>query len=338
MSVVNQGIEMLTIFPWQQAIWQHLTAYIEQQRIPQALLMVGASGLGKRHLADIYAGALLCQTPQAAGVACGACAACKLYHAQTHADYLVIEPDEAGKVIGIDKIRQLTVKLALKPQFAGFRLVIMQPADSLNTASANAFLKCLEEPTERTCFILITDQPAKLPATIRSRCQKISFAAADRQVAGDWLAAQGVAEHSEQLLSLAQGAPLLAKAYADLGFMQHRQAYFQDWLDIAADKTNLLVVAEKWQKQEIVALSVLLTWLSSWIVDIVKLQCQSASLAINNPDFKKPLQAFAERLELTRLYHFYDKVLRSRSQLATQVNKLLLLETLLIDWSHLNSV
>jgi DNA polymerase-3 subunit delta' len=337
MSAVNQRLEISTIFPWQQAIWQHLTAYIEQQRIPQALLLVGASGLGKRHLAELYAGALLCQTPLATGVACGVCVACKLYHAQTHADYLVIEPDEAGKAIGIDKIRQLTVKLALKPQYDGFRLVIMQPADSLNTASANAFLKCLEEPTERTCFILITDQPAKLPATIRSRCQKISFVAADRQIARDWLAAQGVSEQCGQLLSLAQGAPLLAKVYADHGFIKHRQAYFQDWLDIAAGKNNLLLVAEKWQKQEIVALPILLTWLSSWIVDIVKLQCQNAALEINNPDFKKPLQAFAERLELTRLYHFYDKVLRSRSQLATQANKLLLLETLLIDWSHLNS-
>ena len=338
MSAVNQGLEIPIIFPWQQAVWQHLTAYIEQQRVPQALLLVGASGLGKRHLADIYAGALLCQTPPAAGVACGLCVACNLYHAQTHADYLVIEPDEAGKAIGIDKIRQLTVKLALKPQYDGFRFVIIQPADSLNTASANAFLKCLEEPTERTCFILITDQPAKLPATIRSRCQKISFAAADPQVAVDWLTAQGVLEHGEQLLGLAQGAPLLAKAYADQGLMQYRHTYFQDWLDIAAGKTNLLLVAEKWQKQEIVALTVLLTWLSSWIVDIVKLQCQSAELEIYNADFKKPLQALAERLELNRLFPFYDKVLRSRSQLSTQANKLLLLESLLIDWLHLNSI
>ena len=337
MSAVKPRLEIPAIFPWQQAVWRHLTAYIEQQRIPQALLLVGGQGLGKRHLADIYAGALLCQSPLAAGVACGSCAACHLYAAQTHPDYLVVEPEEAGKAIGIDKIRQLLVKLALKPQYDGFRLVIIQPADSLNTASANAFLKCLEEPTERTCFILLTEQAAKLPATIRSRCQKISFAAAERQVASDWLAAQGVVAQRELLLGLAQGGPLLAKAYADQGFMQHRQSCFQEWLDLAAGKTSLLLVAEKWQKQEFVALFVLLTWLSSWIVDIVKLQCLIEEQNINNPDFKIPLQAFAERLELSRLYLYYDKVLRSRAQLATQANKLLLVETLLIDWLHLNS-
>ena len=115
------------------------------------------------------------------------------------------------------------------------------------------------------------------------------------------------------------------------------QTYFQDWLNIATGNTSLLGVAEKWQKQEFVALFVLLTWLSSWIVDIVKLQCLIEEQNINNPDFKIPLQAFAERLELSRLYLYYDKVLRSRAQLATQANKLLLVETLLIDWLHLNS-
>ena len=325
------------VFPWQQAAWRRLVGYIELQRLPQALLLTGTRGLGKRSLAEVFAGALLCQTPPSPGAACGGCAACKLFQAQTHADYLLIEPDEEGKAIGIDKIRQLTVKLALKPHYDAFRIVIIQPADSLNSASANAFLKCLEEPTERTCIILISEQPAKLPATVRSRCQKINLAAADRQVAGDWLAAQGVTEQHEQLLRMAQGAPLLAKYYAEHGFMQFRQAYFQDWLAVAAGSTQLLLVAEKWQKQEIVALSIVFSWLSSWIVDIVKLQCQMGALEINNLDFKKPLQVFAERLELSRLYQYYDKVLRSRSLLATQVNKLLLLESLLIDWSHLNS-
>ena len=324
------------IFPWQQAVWRHLSDYIAQQRIPQALLLSGNPGFGKRHLADIYAGALLCVTPPAVGVACGVCAACKLFQAQTHADYMVIAPDEPGKAIGIDKIRQLTGKLALKPQYAAYRLVIIQPADSLNTASANAFLKCLEEPTERTCFILISDQAAKLPATIRSRCQIINVAA-DKQLAAHWMAAQGLAEHGEQLLKMAQGAPLLAKFYAEHKFMQQRQDFFQDCLQIAAGKSNLLLIAEKWQKQEIVELKILINWLSSWIVDIVKLKFQIDAAEIENSDFKNPLQELAERLELTRLYQYYDQLLRSRSQLATQANKLLLIESLFIDWSQLNT-
>lgn len=325
------------VFPWQQAIWQHLLGYIEQQRIPQALLLTGAAGWGKRHLADVYAAALLCQKTSTHGLACGWCPGCKLLQAKTHPDYISMEPDEPGKAIGIDKVRQLIVKLALKPQFEAYRVVIFQPADALNTASANAFLKCLEEPSERTCFILISDQPSKLPATIRSRCQKINCTLPDAQVAINWLSQQGVRDEAEQLLNMTQGAPLLAKYYAEQNFTRLRREYFEAWLQIANGKGNLLAAAEQWQKQESIDLAVLLVWLCSWLMDIVKLAHRVDTEAIDNPDFKKSLQALAERLELKRLYQYYDTLLRSRSQLATQINKQLLTERLLIDWAQLNN-
>lgn len=327
---------LVSVYPWQQPIWQHLRGYIEQQRIPQALLLTGVQGLGKRQLADVYAAALLCNKPTSDGLACGQCSACKLLEAQTHPDYISIAPDEPGKAIGIDRIRRLIVNLALKPQFDAYRMVIFEPADALNTASANAFLKCLEEPTERTCFILISEQPAKLPATIRSRCQKIHCECPDPKSAGDWLVQQGVNGDSRTLLTMAQGAPLLAKYYGEQDFIRIRQESFDAWLKIAQGKSNLLAVAEQWQKQEIVDLHVLMTWLISWLTDIVKLAHGADPDGLSNPDFKKPLQAFAERLELKALYRYYDTVLSSRAQLATQLNKQLLTERLLIDWSQLN--
>lgn len=326
----------VSVYPWQQALWLHLVGYIEQQRIPQALLLTGVAGLGKRHLAEVYAASLLCHAPTALGRACGACAGCKLYQAKTHPDYLTIEPDEPGKAIGIDKIRQLIVKLALKPQFEAYRFVIFQPADALNTASANAFLKCLEEPSERTCFILISDQPSKLPATIRSRCQKIHCERPDNRVVGDWLRQQGIKDDIDKLLTMAQGAPLLAKYYGEHQFISLRRECFDAWQQIAHGKGNLLAVAEQWQKQDAIDLSVLLAWIASWLADMVKLAHGIDIVGLENPDFKKPLQALAERLELKRLYQYYDAVLISRSQLATQINKQLLTERLLIDWSQLN--
>lgn len=328
--------DSLSFYPWQQAIWQHLAGYIEQQRIPQALLLTGVAGLGKRHLAEVYAASLLCQARGANGQACGSCAGCKLYQAQTHPDYLTMEPDEPGKAIGIDKVRQLIVKLALKPQYEAYRLVIFQPADALNTSSANAFLKCLEEPGERTSFILISDQPSKLPATIRSRCQKIHFERPDNQVVGDWLRQQGIKDDIDKLLRMAQGAPLLAKHYAEHQFIPIRRECFEAWRQVADGKGNLLAVAEQWQKQEAIDLSVLLAWIAGWLADMVKLAHGIDGADLENPDFKKSLQALAERLEFKRLYQYYDTVLNCRSQLATQINKQLLTERLLIDWSQLN--
>jgi DNA polymerase-3 subunit delta' len=327
---------MNEIYPWQQALWQHLLDYIQQQRIPQALLVTGAAGLGLRQLIDVYTGSLLCHRP-VSGQACGCCPSCKLLAAESHPDYMVIEPDEPGKAIGIDKIRQLIVKLALKPQFEAYRVVIIQPAERLNTASANAFLKCLEEPTERTCLILLTEQPSRLPATIRSRCQKISCALPDSRLATAWLKQQGVEQDADLLLALAQGAPLQAKLYAEQNLLAIRQDCFIRWLQLAQGKASFLVVVEQWLKQESLELTMLLGWMSTWVSDIVKYAHGGESVPLQNGDLKKPLQALAERLELQGLYKYYDSLLLARSLLTTQVNTQLLLEQLLIDWSQLNS-
>jgi DNA polymerase-3 subunit delta' len=328
---------MNNILPWQYSTWQSLQAYISSQRIPQAILLSGSPGLGKRRLADIYAAALLCLEPLPTRLACGSCNACKLLAADTHPDYLVLEPDEPGKAIGIDKIRQLIIKLALKPQFDAWRMVIVQPADLLNTASANAFLKCLEEPTERSCFMLITAQPTKLPATIRSRCQKVAFAAPDRLLAEQWLRQQGAAEDAGQLLRLAHGAPLLAKQYVDREIMLIRRDCFQSWQQLAFGKCSPLLVADAWQKQQNVEPDVLMDWQISWVMDIIKLVHRVDDSEIENQDFKTVLQKLAAKLTLAPLYHYYDKLLSGRALLATQLNRQLLLEQILIDWLQLNT-
>lgn len=326
-----------TVYPWQQAGWQHLLGYIQQQRIPQALLITGPAGIGKRRLADAFAGSLMCQAPLADHSACGNCQSCKLLAAQTHTDFLLLEPDEPGKAIGIDKIRQLIVKLALKPQFETYRVVIIAPAEQLNTASANAFLKCLEEPTERTCLILLSKNPSRLPATIRSRCQTIQCRSPDSSIATQWLQQQGVQNDIEVLLSLAQGAPLVAKAYADQNLIAARQSYFDTWLQIADGKQNPITTAEQWQKPDSLDLSILFKWMLDWVADLIKTAHRAEPAQLHNPDKKKSLQALAERLELKALYRLYDSLLIAQSQLNTQINKQLLLEQLLIDWSQLHT-
>jgi DNA polymerase-3 subunit delta' len=330
-------MNLSTIYPWQQAIWQHLIAYLAQQRIPQALLITGVAGVGKRYLAEAFASAVMCHTPLSDFSACGTCQSCTLLAAQTHPDWLVVEPEEPGKAIGIDKIRQLIVKLALKPQFESYRVVLISPAEQLNNASANAFLKCLEEPTTRTCLILVTDKPSRLPATIRSRCQTLMCSAPEINLAKQWLEQQGVQQHSEVLLSLAQGAPLIAKAYADQDMLAIRQNYFEAWLQVAEAKKNLLQLAEQWQKPDALDLNVLLAWLQGWVMDMIKLAYQANDRQLHNPDMKKTLQALVKRLELKPLYAFYDSLLIARSQLSTPINKQLLLEQLLIRWSQLNT-
>lgn len=327
----------IDVYPWQQDLWRHLSGYIAQQRIPQALMISGSEGVGKKRLLQVFASALLCQMPGEDFFACGKCASCQLLAAETHPDFLRIEPDEPGKAIGIDKIRQLITKLALKPQFDQYRIVVINPADQLNTASANAFLKCLEEPTERTCVVLLSERPARLPATIRSRCQTVVCHYPPKQVAKQWLQQQGVTAQIESLLDLAQGAPLKAQRYAEENLLETRQHYFQAWLQVAGSDDNVLALAEQWQKPDALDLGVLLSWMSAWLGDIIKLAHQAEADHLANPDMKNPLQALAKRLELKRVYAYYDSLLTAKSLLGTPINKQLLLEQLLINWSQLNT-
>ncbi|WP_349431480.1 DNA polymerase III subunit delta' [Methylomarinum sp. Ch1-1] len=325
-------MQQMTIYPWLKDNWRQLDAYIRRQRIPQALLINAAKGMGKLQLAEAYARALLCEARNEAGFCCGSCHSCRLFDAQTHPDYLFIEPEEVGKGIGIDRIRQLIAQLALKPQFQSQRIVVINSADSLNNAAANAFLKCLEEPTERTSIVLLVEKMTKLPATIRSRCQIMTIAQPDNAVALEWLRQQQV-QSGDSLLKMAQGAPLLAKRYGEENLLALHQQYFNDWLKVAQGRANVVHLAEQWHKQEAVALSIVLCWVMQWLVAIVKL----AHRVDFDIEHKNVLQELLKKLDLKKVYRFYDMLLSSISKLDTQLNKQLMIEEILIEWSRLNT-
>ena len=133
---------------WLSPHWDRLDSHLQSGRVPQALLVVGRQGVGKTQLAETFSKRLLCRTPL--DYACGECASCRLFAAKTHPDFLRIEPLETGKIIPVDVIRGLIANLALKPQYSGRRVVLINPAHQMNVSSSNSLLKTLEEPDEHT--------------------------------------------------------------------------------------------------------------------------------------------------------------------------------------------
>ncbi|NOQ15399.1 MAG: DNA polymerase III subunit delta' [Methyloprofundus sp.] len=318
------------IYPWQDSYWRHLVAYVKQQRIPQALLINGVAGLGKQQLALHFAQYLICLERQE-DVACGHCESCKLFMANTHPDFILLAPEEPGKAIGIDSVRQLLKKLALKPQYSGYRVVLIKPAEKMNVNSANAFLKCLEEPPERSVFLLLTEQMQQLPATIISRCQKLLLAPPETSNASLWLQEQGVTEQQKLLLNLAQGAPLQALVYAEENLLEQYQACFTDWQNILLRNTCPVSLAEKWHK---LPATLLLRWLISWTEDIIKCHFSVEASLLTNEDLGKHLHVLAKRLDLKLLFEFYKLLLKASDRFHTQLNKQLLFEEILITWSQ----
>src|SRR5688572_22336339 len=197
-----------------------------RERMPHALLIHGPAGIGKVQFARALAAAMLCETP-GAKEACGHCASCHWLSQGNHPDFREILPEaaveeeegeaeaEVGKaekakslVIKIDQIRAVADFISLSTHRDGHRVLVLHPAEALQPASANALLKTLEEPPPRTLIAMVSDRPARLLPTLRSRCRKIALGPPPRAAALAWLRGQAV-EQPEAALDAAGGAPLL---------------------------------------------------------------------------------------------------------------------------------
>jgi DNA polymerase III subunit delta' len=106
---------------------------------------------------------------------CDACPQCRKIDAGVHADVQFIQPEDESSAIRIPQIRELLETLQLRPLEGKHKVYILDPADAMNDAAANALLKALEEPPDETSFILLTANPQALLVTVRSRCQTYSF-------------------------------------------------------------------------------------------------------------------------------------------------------------------
>ncbi len=191
--------------PWPAMLpWQVDTARAELARRaswPHALLLHGPRGIGKHALALQFAQALLCETSRGDGLACGMCAGCRYAVAGQHPDLmrlelLVVDPEEdtlqAVDAIAIDRVRALTDFVQLTSHRQRAKVAVIAPAERMNAAAANALLKTLEEPPAGTFLILVSDQPGRVPATLRSRCRLLAAPVPTWAEACAWLAAEGV--------------------------------------------------------------------------------------------------------------------------------------------------
>lgn len=238
-------------FPWQQSYWQRLVTRFPS--IPHAILLTGMQGSGKRQFADQLAAWLLCLNQQESH-ACGECSSCQWLKSDTHPSLLRISPetDAKGKVSQVIKIDQIRDLMPFVQQTGkGWRAIIIEPAEALNIAAANALLKTLEEPGEQVSLILISDQPLQLPATIRSRLQQYKVGEVSTKDALSYMMSEAnlSLNQAELLLRIAGGAPLAAlKLSEELTFLA-RQDWLQDWQSLLQQQVSPMSLSNTWQKR-----------------------------------------------------------------------------------------
>jgi len=321
----------ITELPWHQRHWQRVMSSIDNDRLPHAFLLTGASGLGKRHFANRLVASLLCDTPSDTGWPCGGCRGCQLLKAGTHPDYRSIEPEEPGKAIKIDVIRGFVQQESLTSHSGGYKIVTIEPADALNIAAANSLLKTLEEPVAKTLMLLITDQPNRLPATIRSRCSLFKFNRPKSDVALDWLtSAVDINSDPALLLSLAHGATLKAVTLSDPEMLEQRRQMLEEFSAILKRVADPVAVAARWDKM---ALNFVVEWFTGWLVDMIRIQVQGQNAVIINVDQKTLLRDLGSHVKSKSLHLMLERLYQARRMLGGQLNTQMLLEGLLLEWS-----
>ena len=191
----------------QRAVVAALKNQVAAGRVGHAYLFTGVRGTGKTTCAKIFAKAVNCLNPQN-GDPCGQCAACRGIDDGSILD--VVEMDAASNN-GVDDIRDLRDETAYTPSSCTYKVYIIDEVHMLSTAAFNALLKTLEEPPAHVIFILATTEIQKVPATIRSRCQRYDFT----RISPEDIAGRVAQVAAAEQLSLTGGAAALIARLAD---------------------------------------------------------------------------------------------------------------------------
>lgn len=322
---------------------------LETGRSAGAMLFAGEDGVGKKLFALEVAKALNCRSPQGLE-ACDACPACvrigKFNYPQSsesddwkgiiwtdHPDVgLVVAPK---RVLLVEQMRLIEREANYRPYEGKARLFLIEDADKLNDASANALLKVLEEPPHTSHIVLLTSRPAMLLPTIRSRCQIVRFAPISAPEIEEHLIRNKIAGGAEARIRARVARGSLGRAL-DGGFddyVRQRESMLTilKALAVSDDRIQLLRSAEEFNdarhKDEFESS---LDILETLIRDAWMLSLDAPSENVVNEDLLPQLAKVSERLDSRRPASWISQIEEMREQLIVNINRKAATDALLL--------
>ncbi|MBI5891110.1 MAG: DNA polymerase III subunit delta' [Nitrosomonadales bacterium] len=331
---------MKPLYPWQTESWQALQGL--RARLPHALLLKGAQGIGKLDLALNFAQAMLCERPRADGIPCQECNSCHWFEQDSHPDFRLIQPEalsvedgeekpggkKPSREISVDQIRDLSTFANLSAHCGGYRVVLIHPTEAMNNNAANSLLKTLEEPTDKLLFLLVTHKPQQLLPTILSRSLSFALHTPTRGAGAAWLAQQGV-ENPEHALAQTGFAPLQALDWAESGEGAEERGILLGAIRHPA-KMDALALADSLQRSAPVFV---IHCLQQWCHDLA-----SAKLAGSVryfPDQTAELVKLSNGISTAALMRFQKELQEARRAAFHPLNPKLFLESLLLAYRQL---
>ncbi len=310
---------------------------LADSRLHHSMIFHGPQGVGKRTVALALAAALNCTRRVAAerdpvpDDACGSCPSCLKVGKGIHPDVILITLEKT--VISIDSIRELREQAAFRPYEGRRRVFLVDPADRLSVDAQNALLKTLEEPSASSCIILITSRPMHLLPTTRSRCQVLAFGTLPtHMLAKQLVTAHGFTEQTALRAARISGGRYGAALTLDLTQYEAACDALLEVLKRLAEerpRDHVLTDIEAFGS-ETEEIAWRLELLAGMVRDMMVISSSGSVLGIIHHDRTAELEHLSARLPGS-LDDLFDRVRMAISDLERNVNRKVLLETLLFD-------
>lgn len=296
-------------------------------KMAHAYIFEGPIGCGRRKTALALTQAIFCK--EISDDACGICPSCRKVAAGNHGDIHFVEPLPDKRDISIAQLRDIQRELALRPYEAPRKACIMEPADRMNTNSANSFLKTLEEPPGNAIIILLTENADILLPTIRSRCQLVRFSPLSAEHVCQLLEKQGMDPETASLLAqMADGSMQKALELDNDSLNERRETLLKHFYALSLNRIVTVFDASEALSGNRDETLETLDMLLSIIRDVVHIAAGSGEII--NSSIRQQLEQLAFRLNMESSLRLADDILETRRAVQRNANAKLALDNLFI--------
>lgn len=310
-----------------------LRQQVARGEVRHAYLFSGPRGIGRRTLALRLAQALNCTQSPASEEPCRTCRTCTQIDRMQHPDLALIQSDQEGGTIRVDRIRELQRYLAFNPYEARYRVAVLLRFEEANLNAMNALLKTLEEPAPQVVLVLTAESVESLLPTIVSRCEVLRLRPLSiNQVSQGLQSSWSLPGEKAQLLAhVSCGRP----GYALRLFQEpHHFDQRHIWLEehdrlLSANRAERFSFAESRSKEKDILRSLVLVWLSYWR-DIL-LKAVGTRAPVSNIDRAPKIEQLASLLGSRLAFQMVAELERTLTLLERNINARLVIEVLMLD-------